>query len=255
MTQIPDSSKEIRVKILGLDWDLKEDLLQLRYKIDSNANNKREVLRVIASIYDPCGFVAPHILPAKLFLQELWKTKIKWDTTFSKQMKEEWSTIREQLDKIKEISIPRCYMANAQNNDVQLHCFTDASLKAYAATVYIVNENKISFVIGKSRLVPIKDQDNLKIPRLELLGVLIGSRLIKFIRNFLSAKVTHKFLWTDSQIVIGWCKSSKLLPPFVARRIQEIKRNKELIIRYVPLELNAADVATKPYSTCEEKAK
>ncbi|XP_069357578.1 uncharacterized protein [Maniola hyperantus] len=92
--QIPDSSKEIRVKILGLDWDLKEDLLQLRYKIDSNANNKREVLRVIASIYDPCGFVAPHILPAKLFLQELWKTKIKWDTTFSKQMKEEWSTIQ-----------------------------------------------------------------------------------------------------------------------------------------------------------------
>nr|XP_034833040.1 uncharacterized protein LOC117989737 [Maniola hyperantus] len=253
--QIPDSSKEIRVKILGLDWDLKEDLLQLRYKIDSNANNKREVLRVIASIYDPCGFVAPHILPAKLFLQELWKTKIKWDTTFSKQMKEEWSTIREQLDKIKEISIPRCYMANAQNNDVQLHCFTDASLKAYAATVYIVNENKISFVIGKSRLVPIKDQDNLKIPRLELLGVLIGSRLIKFIRNFLPAKVTHQFLWTDSQIVIGWCKSSKLLPPFVARRIQEIKRNKELIIRYVPSELNPADVATKPYSTCEDKVK
>jgi hypothetical protein len=124
------------------------------------------------------------------------------------------------------VLVNRCYGSNSKENEYELHCFTDASLKAYAASVFLVSGSDKSFVIGKSRLTPIKDQENLKIPRLELLGVLIGSRLMKFVLQFLQQNITRQVLWTDSQIVIEWCKSSKLLPPFVARRIEEIKRTK-----------------------------
>lgn len=126
---------------------------------------------------------------------------------------------------------------------------------AYAAVVYAVNKNKITFVIGKSRLVPIKEQKNLSIPRLELLGVLIGCRLIKYALRFLQLEVTRQILWTDSQIAIDWCKSDKVLPPFVARRVEEINRNKDLTIRYVPSEMNPADVATRATNSKEERVR
>ncbi|XP_052739599.1 uncharacterized protein LOC128198522 [Bicyclus anynana] len=253
MSSIHDKFTGKQIKILGLNWDLERDSLQLKFDVNTSADNKREVLKVIASIYDPCGYAAPYSLSAKLFFQELWKTKTKWDTKFTSQMAEEWLRVQKQLEVISKISIPRCYIASPKDHNYQLHCFTDASLKAYAAVVYIVNGKEKNYVMGKSRLVPIKDQDHLKIPRLELLGVLIGSRLVKFILKNLPIKITQQFLWTDSQIVIEWYKSSKLLTPFVSRRIQEIKSNKELIIKHVPSELNPADIATKSSDILENK--
>ncbi|XP_049887000.1 uncharacterized protein LOC126381584 [Pectinophora gossypiella] len=242
---IPDATEDKNVKILGLTWALEEDTLELRLKhINRLANTKREVLKVIASVYDPCGFSAPQMLPAKIFIQELWKQKIKWDTPFNDEFRNKWIQICSCLDEIKLLTVPRCYMTSDKGN-VELHCFTDASLKAYAAVVYILDERMIKFVIGKSRLAPIKDQSELKVPRLELLGVLIGSRLIKYVVQTLQLHEVKQTLWTDSTIVIEWHKSNKLLPPFVQKRIDEIKQNKLLNIRHVPTELNPADVATK----------
>ncbi|XP_045782904.1 uncharacterized protein LOC123879305 [Maniola jurtina] len=253
MNRIPDGVKEKVVKILGLDWNLKHDTLHVKFTLTTEAYSKREVLKVIASIYDPCGFGVPHVLSAKLFLQELWKTKVKWDTKFSKEMQDKWSEIRKELETIRGISIPRCYIKNVKGEEYHLHCFTDASLKAYAAVVYITHGAKTSFVIGKTRLIPIKDQQHLKIPRLELLGALIGCRLIKMVLKAFNMKLGYQTLWTDSQIVIEWCQSDKLLPPFVSRRVEEIRSNKELMIKYVPSELNPADIATRPMSSNEDK--
>ncbi len=257
MQQIPESSRgnDTLVKILGLDWNLEQDTIKLRFNVNMNARTKREVLKVIASNYDPCGYSVPYILSAKVFFQKLWKSKIKWDTLLSEELLNEWSAIRQELDEISKLKLHRSYLKNSEVKTYQLHCFTDASMKAYAAVVYLSNGAEYSFVIGKSRLVPLKDQENCKIPRLELLGVLIGSRLIKFALSSLKGTATHQILWTDSQIVIDWFNSNKLLPPFVARRIEEIKRNKDLIIRYVPSKLNTADVATRPNSLKEEKDK
>ncbi|XP_073966399.1 uncharacterized protein isoform X2 [Choristoneura fumiferana] len=253
MHSIPDAAPDKIVKVLGLDWNLEDDTLHLRTKVLNNANTKRGILKSIASIYDPCGYTVPTLLSAKLLLQDLWKTKIKWDTPLPQDIVDQWNEIKGNLDEVKETSLTRRYLKNSQNNDCQIHCFSDASTRAYSAVVYIVGKNEKSFVIGKSRLVPIKDQENLKIPRLELLGVLIGSRLIKYITKFIHFKITQQVLWTDSQIVIDWFNSSKLLTPFVARRLEEIKRNKDLIIRYVPSELNPADVATRPTSLKEDR--
>ncbi|GBM84851.1 hypothetical protein AVEN_19847-1 [Araneus ventricosus] len=75
------------------------------------------------------------------------------------------------------INIPRYYLADAKLNeidDVQLHCFSDASKRAYGAVVYIrvvfKNGRIISnFVASKSRVAPLK---TLSMPRLELMWVL-----------------------------------------------------------------------------------
>lgn len=255
MHEISNTYQNQTIKLLGLEWHLKEDTLRLRFNNNKpNANTKRDILRIIASVYDPCGFATPSLLPGKLLLQELWKEKIKWDTPIPESFTSKWKEINNDLNEISEIVLPRRYTRSHIEN-CDLHCFTDSSTQAYAAVIYIVFKGEISFVIGKSRLVPIKDQEHLKIPRLELLGVLIGSRLMTYVVDSLKLEVRRQILWTDSQIVVDWVNSNKLLPPFVARRIEEIKRNKGMTIRYVPSELNPADVATRSVSTKEDRNK
>ncbi|XP_063391759.1 uncharacterized protein LOC134677258 [Cydia fagiglandana] len=255
MKKVSDTCKEDKVKVLGLEWDIKKDTLQLKPNLQEEAVTKRGILKTIASIYDPCGYAVPYTLSSKLFLQELWKAGVSWDSPLSSELTEEWNKIRQNLEAIRKVSVDRCYMKTPVGKGYQLHCFTDASLQAYAASVFLVCGSEKSFIIGKSRLIPIKDQESLKIPRLELLGVLIGSRLIKFVLKFLQQKIVRQVLWTDSQIVIEWCKSDKLLPPFVARRIEEIKTNKDLEIRYLPTDLNPADVGTRPTCSREDREK
>ncbi|XP_061708370.1 uncharacterized protein LOC133520175 [Cydia pomonella] len=255
MKKVSDTCKEDKVKVLGLEWDIKKDTLQLKPNLQEEAVTKRGILKTIASIYDPCGYAVPYTLSSKLFLQGLWKAGVSWDSPLSSELTEEWNVIRQNLEAIREVSVNRCYMKTPVGKGYQLHCFTDASLQAYAASVFLVCGSGKSFIIGKSRLIPSKDQESLKIPRLELLGVLIGSRLIKFVLKFFQQKIARQVLWTDSQIVIEWCKSDKLLPPFVARRIEEIRTNKDLEIRYLPTDLNPADVGTRPTCSREDGEK
>ena len=70
---------------------------------------------------------------------------------------------------------------------VYLHGFSDASERAYTACVYIKSitksgNTKIKLVAAKNRLVPSKK--NLTIPRLELLGNFILSKLMDSFRVF-----------------------------------------------------------------------
>lgn len=255
LQKIPDACPDKVVKVLGLNWHLQDDTLHLRTKLVKNPNTKRGILKTVASMYDPCGYVVPTLLSAKLLLQDLWKMKLKWDAPLPEDITNKWNDIQQHFEEIKDVNLSRCFLDNIEDNDCQLHCFTDSSTRAYAASVYIVGKNQKSFVMGKSRLVPIKDQEHLKIPRLELLGVLIGSRLMQYVRKCINRKVKKQILWTDSQIVIDWLKSNKLLTPFVSRRVEEIKKNKDLIFRYVPSELNPADVATRPTDLKSDREK
>ena len=73
---------------------------------------------------------------------------------------------------------------------VSLHVFNDASSRAYAAAAYlrVVDvEGKVTVnpVASKSRIAPPNGET---IPRLELLGALLGARLLNSLRfaNFLS---------------------------------------------------------------------
>lgn len=68
------------VKVLGLFWNPHTDTSQYKHKPSSTAViRKRTVLLEIARIYDPLGLVAPVIIRAKIFIQELWLLKIGWD--------------------------------------------------------------------------------------------------------------------------------------------------------------------------------
>ncbi|XP_059056091.1 uncharacterized protein LOC131849970 [Achroia grisella] len=85
-----------RMKVLGLEWDLLNDMLKLNFRLDQDKVNqirtKREILGLVASIFDPCGFVTPIVLPMKLYLQNLWSQKYDWDTELAEEALVEWQT-------------------------------------------------------------------------------------------------------------------------------------------------------------------
>ena len=110
----------------------------------------------------------------------------------------------------------------------RLYGFCDASIAAYAAVIYLVEENSddnhSSFIVSKTRVAPLQTQT---IPRLELLSALLLARLMV---NVISALNTHLNLeearcFTDSQVTLYWIKGlEKEWKPFVQHRVNEIRK-------------------------------
>ena len=133
-----------------------------------------------------------------------------------------------------------------------LLCFCDASAKAYATVIYLHqsfanNTFKTDVIFSKTCLAP----DNITIPRLELLGVLIGVQALKFILTELPIQVTHKFVLTDFLCVLHWLQTKKTLSIFVTNRLGEIRSLEGVIFKHVSSEDNPADLATRGKSPLE----
>lgn len=55
-------------RALGLQWCIETDSFKFKLKVKEKPSTKQGILSMISSIYDPLGFLAPLILPAKLLL-------------------------------------------------------------------------------------------------------------------------------------------------------------------------------------------
>ena len=104
-------------------------------------------------------------------------------------------------------AVPRCYFPmHLQVASKNLHGFSDASEDAYAAVVYlriVGSDGKvhISLVTSKTKVAPIK---RLSIPRLELCGALLLSRLLAHTKMVLNVPTSDITAWTDSTVVLSW---------------------------------------------------
>ena len=213
------------MKVLGIIWNMNNNCIYTPVKesYEPETFTKTQILKRTASILDPLGFFNPSLLKAKLLLRDLWKMDIEWDKPIKDQFSDQWKEINEDLNIIKEKKLPRFI----GNKEVELLCFCDASSKAYGTTIYLRCQEKsqtiTNLIFSKSRVAPLKETS---LPRLELLAVLIGTRSINFIMQSLQRKIHRKTLWTDSQYMLHWLKSKKILTPFFQRRIDEIQSNK-----------------------------
>ncbi|XP_074645858.1 uncharacterized protein LOC141902118 [Tubulanus polymorphus] len=105
----------------------------------------------------------------------------------------------------------------------ELHVFTDASIQAYGASAYLVSGSETAFVMAKSRVAPVRE---LTIPKLGLLAATIGARLASHIKSSIEAAIHRPVklnMWSDSQIVLGWLRSSDKKSIFIKNRCEEIR--------------------------------
>ena len=69
-----DSGQDPITKTLGISWSSTKDEFTVTASPVSPGfqTTKRNILRKIATIYDPLGFVCPYVVVVKILLQELW---------------------------------------------------------------------------------------------------------------------------------------------------------------------------------------
>ncbi|XP_022817932.1 uncharacterized protein LOC111350544 [Spodoptera litura] len=219
------------IKALGITWNLKSDRFQYNCNFPTNAKpiTKRKILSDIQKLFDPLGWIAPTTVMAKILIQKLWLERLQWDDEVSDTLQEEWQQIRSDLNNINEIKIERWLgTLSFSNNKAQIHGFSDASMRAYAAVVYIRIENsdgniETKLIAARTRVAPLK---TISLPRLELSGALLLSKLMKQVGTSMRIPTSNMIAWTDSSIVIAWlCGEPNRWKPFVANRVVEIIEN------------------------------
>ena len=87
------------VSVLGLKWNTVDDSLHLPAvpAVNSTSLNKRIILQLVASVYDPLGLFAPVTLNGKLLLRSLWSMAISWDVPLPQTLQDQAQATLAQL--------------------------------------------------------------------------------------------------------------------------------------------------------------
>ncbi|XP_065094522.1 uncharacterized protein LOC135715039 [Ochlerotatus camptorhynchus] len=172
---------------------------------------KRQVLSIIATLFDPLGFIGTTITAAKVFMQLLWTLededgkRINWDKPIPS-------------------TVDRCVII-PQAMEIEIHCFSDASMKAYGGCLYIRSQDqdgnvKVQLLTSKSKVAPLKSQS---IPRLELCGALVAAQVLEKVLQATKLTVRTTF-WVDSTCALRWIQASpSTWSVFVANRVAKIQ--------------------------------
>ena len=238
-------------RTLGVQWDMETDVFNFRIMDEGKAPTRRGILSVVSSMYDPLGFVAPVILPAKSLLQSLCRQKFGWDEEMSNADSVGWHGWLKELACLRTIAVPRCFKPPGFGAivNVQLHHFSDASEYGYGEASYlrIVDHKGVthcSFVLGKSRVTPLKV---VSIPHLELAAAVVAVKLNCLIRSELEYPIHDTIYWTDSTVVLQYIRNeSRRFQTFVANRVAMIHDGSTPCQwRHVDTCANPADIASR----------
>ncbi|VEN50686.1 unnamed protein product [Callosobruchus maculatus] len=234
---------------LGIQWVNTSDVLKYKIKDLSSENNitKRYILSIIAQIYDPLGLLSPAIILIKILIQELWSLHIPWDSSIPADLKGRWIQFQHELLTLNSLNIPRNVIPK-NFTIVDVHCFCDASNKAYASCVYVRSVDsdgnyQVHLLCSKTKVAPLK---LLTIPKLELSACLLGAQLMQSVSQALQLQVPVIF-WSDSQVALWWIQTEpSLLQVFVGNRVAKIQSlTSRESWKYVNTKNNPADIASR----------
>ncbi|XP_046341271.2 uncharacterized protein LOC124122193 [Haliotis rufescens] len=218
-------------RALGVLWDTENDVFGFRITIKNKPDTRRGLMSVIASVYDPLGFVSPYILQAKKVFQSETRLHKGWDELLNQTNSVKWTKWVEDLPKLENFKLSRCVITQAsEDGSYELHHFSDASCEGYGAVSYlrVVNNDgpvQCFLLISKSRLAPLKQ---MTIPRLELSAAVISVKLDVMLRQELKMEISRSVFWTDSTIVIQYIRNeNKRFHVFIANRIALIRESSE----------------------------
>lgn len=240
------------ISILGLQWIPSSDCFTYKINIpQSEVYTKRVVLSDIAKIFDPCGFLSPVVIKAKIFIQTLWTRGLGWDSPLPSDLTNQWTLFTEQLHLLENVMLPRHFKTYNSNN-IQLHGFCDSSELAFSACVYLRvtdshNNTHVTLILAKTRVAPLK---RVSLPRLELCGAHLLAQLMHFCsNNLLSNQVSIDSIhaWTDSTVTLNWISTQPYkLKTYVANRVSQIQEWLPVTAwSHVPSQHNPADCASR----------
>ena len=87
-------------RALGTQWDVEANTLSFRAKEKPVHDTRRGILSLVSSFYDPLGFAAPLMLPAKVLLQEPCRLDFGCDETVPNKTLVKWRAWVEDLQNL-----------------------------------------------------------------------------------------------------------------------------------------------------------
>ena len=242
-------------RVLGVSWDVKSDEFVFDFSMivssaKMTAMTKRKVLKLSASIYDPLGYLCPITARLKTIFQMLCKDKLDWDEIIPPEIKKVWEDAIQAMEQVRCLRIPRFALSDSFCS-IELHAFSDASKNVYCCVLYFRIFTKTGgiccrFLCSKSKVAPIKPTS---IPRLELLGCKLLSKLVKDVKTAMTGRIeiSRTCCWSDSKVALFWIKGvEKVWKPWVESRVKKVRNaipNCEW--NHVRGELNPADIPTR----------
>ena len=250
-------------RALGIHWDVERDTIDFIFSEREEPDNRKGLLSSIATVYDPLGFASSLLLPGREINQELCKLKLSWDDNLPEEIRLRWRKWREGLISLQEFRIPRCFKPEGFGRVAQaeLYHFADASQEHGCGTAsylrLINDQGKIhcSFVMGKSRLRPLKNA--VTVPKLELTAATLATQINKIVTKELEGgfRIDSVTYWTDSMIVLNYiANETRRFVTYVANRVAIIRQESEpRQWRHVRSEHNPADYASRGIKASETK--
>ena len=94
--------------------------------------------------------IQPIVVKLKILFQEICKENVNWDDKLSEELKCKWLKIIENMKRVENVIIDRCYCVTEINDpiiDTELHGFSDASQVAYGCCIYFKFTSKCGKVL------------------------------------------------------------------------------------------------------------
>ena len=241
-------------RTLGLKWEVEGDSFCFEFKEGGKPATRRGVLSTVSSIFDPLGIIAPVTLRGKVLLQRLCAASCGWDDVIPPPLLQEWESWIEEARKLDSVRLSRDISGLPGNVvSTELHLFADASETAHAAVAYVrrvidvqrQRKVSVSFVLGKSRLNPLRLVQT--IPRLELSSAALAVKVKQVVVSELDMSFDRVRFWTDSMIVLSSIRNrTTRFKTFVANRLSFIHSASEgSDWGYVPSRCNPADIGSR----------
>ncbi|XP_018496465.1 uncharacterized protein LOC108864744 [Galendromus occidentalis] len=252
-------------KFLGIAWIQSADCLLIiiqaaQRTLLSNLPSKRTLLKGVAQIFDPLGFISPITIRAKILLQSVWKQKIDWDDRLSGESLEAFENFAGSLDEARAVFANRNIVTAREIAKRELHAFCDSSMEAFATVVYIrellsSGGAVVHFVASRARVAPLKSE--FSIHRLELIGAVLSARLVDRVKSYLNCHFDSVHYWSDNSPTLHRIKDSpSRWKAFVANRIREIQSlSGPSEWDYVVSAENPADMLSRGTSMADEKSR
>ncbi|GBP85789.1 hypothetical protein EVAR_77893_1 [Eumeta japonica] len=184
-------------RVLGLNWNSDRDELTFNLNLarlphdimNSERPTKRQVLKIVMSLFDPLGLASPVTTKAKQLLQEIWRRDIQTPPHYS-------------------YTFCGCQRDGLRSSPL-------LASDRFSRSRFDITDN------SQIEVAPLKITS---IPRLELQAAVMGTRMATTVIEEHDRKPNTKFYWTDSKTVLTWLKNgARSYKPFVAHRIAAIE--------------------------------
>ena len=251
-------------KVLGVGYSDSDDCLFVRIteKAKIEVKTKRQMLRLVHSVFDPTGLVSPFVLRGRLYFHQANEMVSSWDENLPDEILIPFLKWKETIPLLEKIKIPRWTSTpDFLGSKCDLIVFSDSSKEGYGCVAYIRryfegrDAAHVTQLFAKSLVVPTnmhkypvenQEEHNDSIPRLEL----HAARLAAVVRDYIYREAGEEFerviMFTDSNTVLNWiCDFDRKFKTFENFRVKKIRLLTSVAEwRHVPSRDNPADICS-----------